>query len=86
MYRCGKDASEDQFNWDEPGKSRFDDAVKDNLDMISKSKITKVEKNNIGDVNIQFENHLELHIIIDTVLSEEKYRVFNDDEHVVFES
>ena len=84
MYRCGKKCIPERFRWDEPGNSLFDEALDTNIDIITGSKIKKIVKEANGDLTIVFENSLSLQILIDTIESEEKYRIFNSEEEFVF--
>ncbi len=78
IYRCKKDINPDNFNWDIPGDSIFDEAVKNYYSILTNSQIIEAEKNITGDLYILLENNLFLQIIVDTSESEEKYRVFDD--------
>ena len=84
MYRCGKKCMPENFRWDELGNSVFDDSMADNIDIVTGSRIKKIIKAVTGDLTIIFENSLSLQILIDTIESEEKYRIFNSNEEFVF--
>ena len=78
IYRCKKDINSDNFNWDIPGDSIFDEAVMNYYSILTNSQIIEASKNITGDLYILLENNLFLQIIVDTSESEEKYRVFDD--------
>ena len=86
MYRCGKKSNLENFQWDKPGESLFDDTMKLNNDILFNSKIVSFNIENSGDLTVHFENDLILQIFVDTSESEEKYRIFDSQEEFVFYS
>ena len=68
----------EEFEWDVPGNSVFDESLNMHRKEIQNSKILKTRKKLNGDFAIFFEHGYVLEIFVDTVLQEEKYRFFDD--------
>ena len=86
MYRCAEWGDKEHFKWDVPGNSIFDDSIKKHLDIIKKSHIIGVTKQTAGDLIIFLEDDLSLQLLVNTVESEEKYRIFDNTGSLVFNS
>ena len=86
MCRCDPACDQELFEWDVPGNSVYDASIKANRDILFNSKVLSANTNLVGDLIIVFEHDIELQILIDTVESEEKYRIFNDCDEFVKES
>ena len=84
MYRPKKQNSD--FAWDIPGDSLFDYAMEKCEAELLSSDITGIHKNQTGDLEIIFRNGYLLQAFVDTVESEEKYRIFNEKSEVIIES
>ena len=54
MYRCAEGGDKENFKWDVPGNSVFDDSIKKHLDIIKKSHIIGVTKQTAGDLIVYF--------------------------------
>ena len=77
-YRCGKNGDEENFEWDRPGSSIFDDCVKEHLEKLRNAAVTELKESENGDLTINFENAICMQILIDTTETEEMYRIFDD--------
>ena len=86
MYRRGQNSIKENFEWDIPGLSVYDDSVEYYLDLLTSSRITNVTKNDSGDLAISLENDLNMEILVDTTVTEEKYRLFDEAQEFVVES
>ena len=86
IYRCGTKTKMDDFEWDVPGQSVFDESMTEINKIIINSVITKVQKEKSGDLIIYADNDICLQAIIDTTEKEEKYRLFNSKEDIIVES
>ena len=80
MYRCASSSNYESFEWDVPGNSIYDQALKKIREDLRNVSIIEYNRNDIGDMSIIFENNLILQIFVDTIESEEKYRIFNDND------
>ena len=83
MYRCYEKNKTDEFNWDIPGASVFDKSLEQYIDLLTCSKVTDIMQAKSGDLNIKLENGLSLEILIDTTVSEEKYRFFDESQEYI---
>ena len=82
IYNCSDKFNDEDFEWDVPGKSVFDESLnlyKKDLFNIS---ILKIKRNRAGDLKIIFQHGYVLEILIDTIKNEEKYRIFN--QHIEY--
>lgn len=86
MYKCGKKCDPEKFNWDIPGESVFDDSLRQHRDKIFHAKILQMRTEYAGDVFLTLENEIYVQFLIDTAESEEKYRVFDDEQCMVISS
>ena len=86
MYKCGKNSDDENFVWDTPGKSLFDESIKEHTNDLVGTCIIDCKKIDSGDCIISFEKDIVFQILIDTVEFEEKYRVFDDTEAFVVNS
>ena len=86
MYRCGKNVDSNQFVWDTPGRSIFDQSLKENFDFIRTLRVIDVIKHPIGDITFCFEKNALIQILINTTEFEEKYRIFDDFETIIVNS
>ena len=86
IYRCGTKTKTDEFEWDVPGQSVFDESLTESNKIIFNSVIKKVQKEKNGDLIICTDNGICLQVIIDTTEKEEKYRLFNSKEDIIVES
>ena len=86
MYRCDSAYECETFEWDIPGKSVYDQAVNKHIKELTNIVVVDCKQNTSGDISIMFENDIVLQIIIDTTMSEEKYRIFNDNDCFVVNS
>lgn len=86
IYRCGRNCNKNEFEWDVPGQSVFDESLLENKSVICNSTIQKVEKEKNGDLTICLNNDICLQAFIDTTKKEEKYRIFSLKEDIIVES
>jgi hypothetical protein len=82
MYRCHPDFENEEFEWDAPGKSVYDVSLSNHYDILRDSAIISVIQSPCKDLTIIFENDIEIQIIINSTDSEEKYRIFNDEDTI----
>lgn len=83
MYRKGLKCKPEEFEWDIPGNSLFDESIAAfHNELISKT-ILDITISKTKDVIISLENQIVLEILIDTVSDEEKYRFFDENEEFV---
>ena len=85
MYRCGEKCNSEQFEWDIPGNSIFDECLINNKDLYQ-YQLLNVKFTKYGDVRFLFENNIIIQIMIDTTCIEEKYRIFDSNAIIVKES
>ena len=78
IYRCGKNVTEENFEWDLPDSSIFDDCIKEHLEKLCNAAVTEIKESANGDLTINFENAICMQILIDTTETEEMYRIFDD--------
>ena len=87
MYRRGNDCKDnEEFRWDLPGQSLYDDSVNKYIGTLIGSIVANVRKEANGDLVLFCNNGLELQIFINTVEIEEKYRIFSDTDGIVVDS
>ena len=86
IYKCGKDSADENFAWDTPGKSLFDESIKEHTNNLIGTCVIDCKKMDSGDCIISFEKDIVFQILINTVEFEEKYRVFNDNEEFIVNS
>lgn len=86
MCRCDSQYENEEFEWDVPGKSVYDKSIIKHYDMICDSAVLQINQNSLGDLTIAFENDIALQIFVDTTETEEKYRIINQYDHIVFNS
>ena len=80
IYRCRSDCKAEEFEWDVPGKSIFDESLEKLLPFISDLSVVDVKSANCGDLIITFDDDTSLQVFVDTVESEEKYRILGNGE------
>ena len=80
MYRCASAFEQESFEWDIPGKSVYDQTVKKHIKELTNLVVVDCKQNDSGDISIMFEDDNVLQIFVDTTMSEEKYRIFNDND------
>ena len=86
IYRCPTSIDSESFAWDIPGQSIFDLNLSLYWDIITNSPVCSVHFKKIGDLEIKFEQNMMLQIIVDTSITEEKYRIFNSTKEMIIES
>lgn len=86
IYRCGEKCSAENFVWDTPGNSVFDEVLQTYITQICNVKILQVKQEESNDLIITLEDGWMLQILIDTTISEEKYRIFNQKRNIVIYS
>ena len=86
MYRCSEKISSETFEWDVPGNSIFDETLQKYHEELVNSNILQVRKSKNGDLLLVLENGIVLQILIDTAVSEEKYRIFDENFSVIVNS
>lgn len=87
MYECRSNIDPDDFKWDAPGQSLYDECILEKCKkLLYSSAIISAEKNSIGDLVIRFENGLELQAFVNSTTDDcEMYRIFDEKEHFVVE-
>ncbi|MBQ8371352.1 MAG: hypothetical protein IJX38_00220 [Clostridia bacterium] len=87
MYECRSNVDPDDFEWDAPGQSLYDECILEkHKEILFSSAIISAEKNSIGDLVIRFENCLELQAFVNSTTEDcEMYRIFDEKEHFVVE-
>ena len=86
LYKPHSCVSEENFEWDVPGNSAYDESIKKIETKLFNSTITEFNINEIGDVNILLDNNFKIEILIDTTISLEKYRISDKVNDFVFYS
>ena len=86
MYKKGEMCNEDSFEWDVVGQSLFDDTLNKNRGMLFAASIRQAKIDANGDISILLDNNIVLQIFIDTTISEEKYRIFDEDNVFIVNS
>lgn len=79
MCRKGS-LSKRKFNWANPGESLFDDEINDNIESIKREKVIGVFLNAKSDLIINLSNDISIEVLVDTIESEEKYRIFSQNK------
>ncbi len=79
MYRPIKENEIDEFDWTEPNTSVFDKSIKENTNLIFENQVVDIAFID-GDIKIELSNNIRLEILVNTVESEEKYRVFDKEK------
>lgn len=82
MYRSKAEIDSESFELDAMGNSIYDESIERYLSIIQGSKILKAYQEKNGDLIIALENDLVFEVLINTSVTEEKYRIFNDDEEL----
>lgn len=74
MYIPDSDVPDEQnpFHWDEPGRSRFDKQISAIFSEHQGAQIQEVILSECGDVSILLENHLAIHIYINSTDGEDE--------------
>ena len=83
IYRPNSEHQE-EFNWDVPGESIFDESINKYKKDLLQAKIQQVLVKITGDIDIFLDNGFIIQIIIDTTISSEKYRIFDEMKEFVF--
>ena len=87
MCRRGSNCKDnEEFNWDVPGQTRYDDSLNEHIGTLIGSVVVDVKQETNGDLVLFFNNDVVLQIFIDTVEIEEKYRIFSDTDGIVVDS
>lgn len=79
MYRRSTKLQNESFDWDKPGQTLYDDAIDENIEELCGVQILDIHQSDSGDLRILFSSNFSLEIFVDTIVSEEKFRIFNDD-------
>ena len=84
MYSPSSKYSEEEFEWDIPGKSIFDESINKHKEDVINAKIKHATINTVGDIDIFLDNGFIIQVIVDTMITSEKYRIFDESEEFVF--
>ena len=66
MYHCSDKYDCEVFNLDVPGESVFDESLSKHYDDLSSCAIIQADINEVGDLEISFENNFLLQVYIST--------------------
>ena len=84
IYRPSLKYQDEDFDWDIPGKSIFDETIQKYKTNLLNAKINQVTFSITGDMAIVLDNDYIIQIIVDTTISSEKYRIFDETDEFVF--
>ena len=84
IYRCSEKHHAQDFCWDIPGQSVFDEVLKEYIDILSSASILNAYMEPPGDLIICCSGDVCIQILINSVTYEEKYRIFNNSREFVF--
>lgn len=82
MYRSKTEIDSEGFELDTMGNSVYDESIERYLSIIQDSIIFEAYQEKNGDLIIALDNDLVFEVLINTSISEEKYRIFNDDDEL----